>query len=1117
MPTSTLDKEIVLQIEVQAGQALKTVQETQKAIDGLKKAIQQNKEDWKNGKKSEEEYYKELARLTTELNDNKNTLRANQKVLDEQVKAYKKNEGSINSMRAQLKILRAQYEDLSKAERDSAKGQDLLKKIQSETAAIKQLEADQGDFRRNVGNYQSVWDAEVEKIQSVGGVLAQVFGNSGVIGTVMSATKTISGFLRDVSTESQNTQTQMSAMNKTITDTANETQKASNVVENAGQSFTNLGNEVENATKPVAGFGAAERAAVDEAKNMASATSDVATATSQVAESAAAAATSETAAATAVGGLGGAFNAAKTAVSAFSKQLLALLANPIVLTIAAIAAVVMKLVSAFKQNDQAMTALKQAFSAFQPILNAVNNLFSKLVDYATKAITVLGKAAKAIAGFFGGESYKKAQAQAEALVVAQDQLQDKEREYTLAHADNEAKIAELREIASDAENHTIEERKKALEEAEKIERADLNEKRAITEEKVRLAEQEALQVRGWTEMTAEAWAALTDEEKDNITQLRAALRETDKEMSDFERKMNKQMNSLNKSATSSSGAAATAKKERIKNEQEALQELESMYIATIKDMYAKEEAVLRSENEKKINQIKLKLQTEKNLTTKAREALNKQILLLEAKLQTDIYDLREKYSKEKLKNQLEETKTWYETLLQGVRGEARETVEIELVKINTKATIQSLNEVLENFKKVRDEVVKDSKSLSEEEIKIKYGVEMDQKGIDTTKGYLNAMSALISSYDNEYLEKEAKTSNLILEVKKQEQNNITKITKEGQLKREEIAQQYADVMAQISTTEELDKYYYNEVEKTRILEQEAQRRLEIAKNQYDTLANYTDEEKRALYETDEEYQLAVAHAQLNVTESQTALAEAVRNTTAAIQAQKEKSIETYTAIAESVSSVIGSVQSIFDTLAESDEKYKKYSTALAMMQILVSTAISIANAIQGATAAAAQTGVAAPFTTPVFIAEMVAIVAGAIASATATLKKAQSTAPAKPKFAHGGLVGNQVTTRTDDTVDAKLSVGEYIISAPRVKELGLSFLDSLNGTKTKRKDLPLKFSTGGSVPSMTTIQKVDAQFDYQEMKDIFKEAVAEVQPVVSVKEINEMQTRVEVKENIATY
>lgn len=1096
--TSTSSKEVILSLKIDGGQALKTVVEAEKNVHDLKEQIKELNKEYKG--KENEEYYKKLVELKTELKDQQNTLKANQRVLDEQVKAYKKNEDSINAMRANLKLLRAQYEDMSKAERESAKGTELLKKIQDQTAEIKKLEQAQGDFTRNVGNYQSVWDAEVEKIQNVGGVLASVFGSNGVIGSVVKATTVVTGFLRDTNKESQATQTQMQSLNQTISDTATESQKTSNVVENAGQSFQNLGSQIENTSKPIEGFGAAERKAADEAKNMGNATTEAA-------EAATEAAASETAAATATTGLSGAFKAAGTAVKAFSKQLLSLLANPYVAAFAAIVAIVMKLVDALKKNDKAMTSLKQAMSAFQPVLDVVNKLFSKMVDIVTKVVTVVGKAAKAIGGFFGGKAYKDAQARAEELIVAQDKLEDKEREYTLAHADNEAKIAELREIASDAENHTIEERKKALQEAEDIERADLTEKKSIAEEKVRLAEQEALQVRGWTEMTAEAWEALTDEEKDNITQLRAALRETDREMSDFERKMNKQMSSLNKSATSSSNSAATAKKERIKNEQEALRALEDAYIASIKDMEAKEIATLKSSNARKIQDLRTKLQTEKNLTKTARKAINKEIILIEAELQTQLADTEEKYQKQRLQEELNRRKEWYSTLLNRVQGDAKQAAEIELVKINNEGIIQGLNAALEAVTKARDSIKKDIDSLSDEEIKLKYGAEFDK----------TQLQALLVDYEGQVLATETHVSNMTEEIKKQEQLTITRITKEGMNAREALAQEYNDIINEIETTQNLEKFYYNEVEKTRILEEQAQYRLNVAKETAERLAQYSEEEQLAIYGTTENYQNALAQSQLDVVNAEVALADATRNTNQAILDQKERMIETFTTIGGAINDVVGSFQSIFDTLAESDEKYKKYSTALAMAQILVSTAISIANAIQGATAAAAATGPGAPIATPIFIAEMVAIVSGAIASAVATLKKAQNSSPSKPKFSHGGLVGDRTTTRTDDTVDAKLSKGEYVIRSKVVNELGVDFFDKLNGKKLNRQDIPFRFSTGGAVPSMTTIAKTEANFDYTQMKEIFSEVVSEIQPVVSVREINDMQTRVSVKEQTASY
>ena len=1092
--TSTSSKEIVLSLKIDGGNALKTIVEAEKNIEALKKQVKDLNEEYKGN--HTEEYYKKLVQLKTELKDQQNTLKANQRILDEQVKAYKKNEDSINSMRAQLKLLRASYEDMSKAERESAKGQQLLKDIQNQTSAIKELEQAQGDYRRNVGNYMSVWDAEVDKIENFGSVLAKVFGSNSIFGKAATVVQGFGRTLNQASKEMQDSSTQITDSAKTM---SSETTKAYTEV---GKSVQTLADESKQAETVVQGFG-------KELYNTAESTKELA-------KDAPVAATGVTQIATSGSKLSSAFSMAGQAVKVFAKQLLSLLANPIVLTIAAIVAVVMKLVDAFKKNDQAMTELKAAFSAFQPILNFINQLFEKLVGTVTKVVSVLGKAAKAIGNFFGGEGYRKQQEQAENLVRGLDALEDREREYSEAHAQNEAKISDLREKASDAENYTLEQRKQFLKESEDIERADLDEKRAIAQERLDIETQLALQEKGYTEMTAEAWNSLSDEVKDHIVELRNAVTSVDKEMTDFERNINRQTTALTKRQNASSTSAAQAKKERIKNEQEALQALEEMYISTIKDMYAKEEAALRSSNKKQIEQIKLKLNTEKNLTSKAREALNKQIVLLEAKLQSDIYDLREKYQNERLKKELEEQKAWYEILLNGVRGQAKETVDIELVKINTKMAEKSLTESLDNMKKIVSDAEKDFLELDYNELAAKYGSIWDFYGINLGDNISN-MRAMIDMYNRELIKKEATVSNTITELHKQEELNIIKIKKEGQLKREELAQQYADTIATITETRDLESFYYNEVEKTKILQEQAQRRLDITKQEYDRIANLTQEEQKALYETDEEYKLAVAEAELNVANAEVALADAMRATTQAIQDQKEKTIETFTAIASSVSDVISNVQSIFETLAESDEKYRKYSTALAMMNILVSTATSIASAVQAATTAGGFTGPAAPVTIPVFIAELVAVVTSAIASATQLLKKAQSSAPAKPRFGGGGLVGNKTTTRKDDTIDAKLSEGEYVIQSRIVKKYGVEFFDSINEKRKRKFDIPLRFSDGGVVPSVATIQSAQSQIDYSQMREMFTQVVQEIQPVVSVREINSMQNRVNVKEQTASY
>ena len=234
----------------------------------------------------------------------------------------------------------------------------------------------------------------------------------------------------------------------------------------------------------------------------------------------------------------------------------------------------------------------------------------------------------------------------------------------------------------------------------------------------------------------------------------------------------------------------------------------------------------------------------------------------------------------------------------------------------------------------------------------------------------------------------------------------------------------------------------------------------------------------------DEAKAAVAQAEMEL--NKTMHDARVRDLKDAEQVAKEKKqaqVDSYMVIGQAASDAFGSLSQMFDQLAEQDSRYAKYAKAFALMQILTSTAISIAQAVQGAMSAAAATGVAAPFTAPAFIAEMIAIVLSAIGSATATLSQAKM-----PHYAHGGYIDKGTTSKADD-VTAMVSKGEYIVQADAVKMYGKDYFDSLNAGLV-RGDLDIAGALRSALADMPS-------------------------PIVSVKEINNMQDRVRVKESIS--
>jgi hypothetical protein len=122
------------------------------------------------------------------------------------------------------------------------------------------------------------------------------------------------------------------------------------------------------------------------------------------------------------------------------------------------------------------------------------------------------------------------------------------------------------------------------------------------------------------------------------------------------------------------------------------------------------------------------------------------------------------------------------------------------------------------------------------------------------------------------------------------------------------------------------------------------------------------------------------------------------------------------------------------------------------------TVVSMNAAKAGSGAAASQASI--PYVGPVLaIAAMVAMVA------------AVSALMGGIKFAAGGLVGGVVTgpgTSTSDSIPARLSAGEYVVRAAAVRQVGVAFLDSINGLSVgpRFRGGELAFAAGGLVPEV---------------------------------------------------
>lgn len=228
-----------------------------------------------------------------------------------------------------------------------------------------------------------------------------------------------------------------------------------------------------------------------------------------------------------------AMNSLAGGLATATKAALKFIATPIGAILTAVAAVVALLVGAFKKlqeafakNDTAGTQWAKLMASFEPIVDGISRAFDKL------AIGI-GKVAERFADWIG--SGNEAAKAAQDLVIAIDQLEETERNYTINSAQRNKEIAELRAKATQTEKYSAEERIAALNEAMELERQNLVDQKTIAAERLRILEE-----------TAKKESDTSDETANKIAQARAALYQAEEQYYSGTRRLLAQLNSAEK-------------------------------------------------------------------------------------------------------------------------------------------------------------------------------------------------------------------------------------------------------------------------------------------------------------------------------------------------------------------------------------------------------------------------------------------------------------------------------------------------------------------------------------------------------------------------------------------
>lgn len=276
--------------------------------------------------------------------------------------------------------------------------------------------------------------------------------------------------------------------------------------------------------------------------------------------------------------------------------------------------------------------------------------------------------------------------------------------------------------------------------------------------------------------------------------------------------------------------------------------------------------------------------------------------------------------------------------------------------------------------------------------------------------------------------------------------------------------------------EEQELEYRNRINEARLIDNDLGAAMEMVNIYKEQIAQIEKLESvyRAAGKTDAEIQAIRIKARMDLQKAEENVANIQIETT-----HKSLSLAAQTA---------GNLANVFEQLGGESEKYAAFAKAMAVMQVVLSESVAIAKAWEG--------NAALPF--PANIIATAASVAAIVAAMASALSSTKSTEV--PKYASGGLITGP-GTGTSDSIVARVSNGEAIMTAQAVNDWG-AVLSAMN------------VSSGGNAIQVSNLpQRGDGMRGMEQMME--RVLLNLPSPIVLVKDIDNGQRRVKVAANLA--
>lgn len=609
--------EKVLEIKVRYDDAIRKIAEYRKQLDVLKQVEKTLKEDVEKGRISRDAYNIKLTETKIATQEYNDAIRVLNKEIQNNIKAEKQQENSLVALRASLSNLTRQYDEMSEAERNSASGQDLEIHINAITDKIAEAEEKTQRFYRSVGKYQEAFEKALSPLKDQLDELIQAY-------IAMSEEE------------------RKSAAGEEMRNHIAEIREELKATTEAGGKFQN---ELLSLVGVQNGF-------LGKISGL-------------------------------VGGINSvsaAFKAGRVAAIAFGKQMLALLLNPVILTITALVTALYTLKAAFESVNNTIKGSEELNYKYQKAMSlnsAIADGFTRINEkIAETYIKIANSINMALAKFYEWTGLVPG-----AKKVVEDYMKTEEDRYNLSvnirkaneqSADNDLKISELRDKIAKKDKYTHKERIAFLDEAIKLETSNAEKRKELAEENLRILE------------TVGQRTLNSAEYEEKLSQARIDVARATIDLNNKTRELNAQrVEAINAQKTEAKEAVRTAK-ERKDKEIEAYREAQDILLSLIKDNSERQRQQLKVSYEREIEDLKRKLTDEKNLTLKAKDNIREAIKLKEQQRQREL----QKLSNEQYQTEIEKRQRLIETQLDAIKSGSEQEYQLQMQKLVTQRELE---------------------------------------------------------------------------------------------------------------------------------------------------------------------------------------------------------------------------------------------------------------------------------------------------------------------------------------------------------------------------------------------------------------------------------------------